>query len=510
MIDISSVVLRSRMQKHPDVLIVEDSPTLAEMYQDILDSEGIESTKVENGKQALTYINRTPPKIVLLDLNLPDIHGMDILNKVNQTDNHIDFIVITGSNDCEDKTMQLGAQDYLVKPISSKRLIVTVTNILKIHELSNTVCELKNCYEMDAFQGFIGSSPEIQNIYLLIKNSANSKASIFITGESGTGKEVCATAIHQQSQRSDGPFIALNCGAIPKDLIESEIFGHEKGAFTGASSQRKGAAELAHGGTLFLDEICEMHLDLQVKLLRFLQTGTFQRVGSHNSQEVDVRIVCATNKDPYIEVENHRFREDLFYRLHVIPIHLPPLRHRGKDSLLIANKLLTQYAQEEGKNFRCFKDDVKQLILSYHWPGNVRELQNVIRQIVVLNNATSVHLEHVPPSLISDHQEAVDTHNSPLSHPLSYPHSSPSLGDQDSPMEVILTTNNNNQDTANQNTESQGEMNSPSISPLWLEEKRIIEKAIYLCEGNVPKAATLLQVSPSTIYRKQKKWDQLN
>ena len=306
----------------------------------------------------------------------------------------------------------------------------------------------------------------MQQVYRTIDSAASSKASIFITGESGTGKEVCAEAIHAASKRGDKPFIAINCAAIPKDLIESELFGHVKGAFTGAATDRQGAAELADGGTLFLDELCEMDLELQTKLLRFIQTGTFQKVGSSKMKSVDVRFVCATNRDPWKEVQEGRFREDLYYRLYVIPLHLPPLRERGEDVIEIAYSLLGYMSVEEGKAFVRFAQEVLDRFNQYEWPGNVRQLQNVLRNVVVLNNGKEITLNMLPPPL-----------NQPIENSLRL-------------------------------KEKQNEdITVKDIFPLWITEKTAIEQAIKACDGNIPRAAGFLDVSPSTIYRKLQTWN---
>ena len=306
----------------------------------------------------------------------------------------------------------------------------------------------------------------MQQVYRTIDSAASSKASIFITGESGTGKEVCAEAIHAASKRGDKPFIAINCAAIPKDLIESELFGHVKGAFTGAATDRQGAAELADGGTLFLDELCEMDLELQTKLLRFIQTGTFQKVGSSKMKSVDVRFVCATNRDPWKEVQEGRFREDLYYRLYVIPLHLPPLRERGEDVIEIAYSLLGYMSVEEGKAFVRFAQEVLDRFNQYEWPGNVRQLQNVLRNVVVLNNGKEITLNMLPPPL-----------NQPIENSLRL-------------------------------KEKQSEdITVKDIFPLWVTEKTAIEQAIKACDGNIPRAAGFLDVSPSTIYRKLQAWN---
>ena len=342
------------------LLLIEDSIALARVYQEYLKGIGLDILHAADGKSGLQYIDEQEPDVILLDLNLPDINGLEILEKLYQTAQTTIVIVITahGSVDMAVEAMRLGAFDFLQKPFDAERLRVTVRNALEKQNLSNLVKTYQKNFERDRFHGFIGSSLSMQAVYRIIESAASSRATVFITGESGTGKEVCAEAIHQEGDRRAAPFIALNCAAIPRDLIESEIFGHVKGAFTGASAERHGAATQADGGTLFLDEIGEMDIDLQSKLLRFVQTGSFQKVGGSKVEKVDVRFVCATNRDPLEMVSKGRFREDLFYRLHVIPIHLPALRERGEDVLLIAEYFLQKFSQEENKDFINFDSQV--------------------------------------------------------------------------------------------------------------------------------------------------------
>ncbi|MFL0806611.1 MAG: sigma-54 dependent transcriptional regulator [Oceanobacter sp.] len=464
------------MRDTPHVLIVEDSKPLANLYSQYLKNEPIELTLVESGKDAMEAIQHNTPQLVLLDLKLPDMNGQDILQWIRDEGFPLSVIIVTahGSVDIAVDVMRIGADDFLEKPITASRLRTSVHNLLERTRLKHLVEDIRTTFERDHYHGFIGSSLPMQAVYRIIDSAATSKATVFITGESGTGKEVCAEAIHQQSQRTDKPFVALNCGAIPRDLMESEIFGHVKGAFTGAATDRKGAALQADGGTLFLDEICEMDLDLQTKLLRFIQTGRFQKVGGSKEVDVDIRFICATNKDPLKEVEAGRFREDLYYRLHVIPVHLPPLRNRNDDIIAIGLHFLTQYAQEENKSFEGFSAPVIQLIKAYRWPGNVRQLQNIIRNIVVLHDGERVSEEHLPPPLDST------IHSST---PLA---SRPMISSQPEP------------------TPKQGKV---SVRPLAEIEREAIEQAIEVCDGNIPKAASLLEVSPSTIYRKRQAWE---
>ncbi|WP_445398153.1 sigma-54-dependent transcriptional regulator [Zobellella sp. An-6] len=448
-----------------NVLLVEDTPSLAALYQAYLQDEPLSLTVVSNGRQALEHIRQQPPDILLLDLILPDMPGMEILQWLHREHPEVTTIVMTahGSVDVAVDAMRLGAHDFINKPVEAERLKVTLHNTMKFRHLNQLVDRFRHEIEQKRFQGFIGESLPMQKVYRLIENAAPSSATVFITGESGTGKEVCAEAIHQLSGRSEGPFIALNCAAIPKDLMESELFGHIKGAFTGALQDRDGAVIRADGGTLFMDEICEMDLELQSKLLRFLQTGLIQPVGSSRQIKVDVRIVCATNRDPLVEVEQGRFREDLYYRLHVIPVHLPPLRERGADVISIATALVRQASREEGKSFVGLSEATKDRLQAYHWPGNVRQLQNVIRNAVVLHQGEWIELDMLPA-------------------PLDKPQSQGGSG------------------------QAAVEPAAAPIIPLASLERQAIERAIQHCQGNVSRAAALLEVSPSTIYRKLQSW----
>jgi two-component system repressor protein LuxO len=456
-------------QKKKYLLMVEDTASVAVLYRSYLTPLDIDINIVSTGHDALANLALREPDLILLDLRLPDMTGMDVLNAVKKSHPDVPVIFMTahGSIDTAIQAMRYGAQDFLIKPCEADRLRITVNNAIRKANKAKTTTD--NSHGQN-YQGFIGSSQMMQEVYRTIDSAASSKASMFITGESGTGKEVCAEAIHAASRRGDKPFIAINCAAIPKDLIESELFGHVKGAFTGAATDRQGAAELAHGGTLFLDELCEMDLDLQTKLLRFIQTGTFQKVGSSKMKSVDVRFVCATNRDPWKEVEAGRFREDLYYRLYVIPLHLPPLRERGDDVIEIAYSLLGHMAKEEEKEFVRLTPEVVERFTQYGWPGNVRQLQNVLRNVVVLNEGKEISLKMLPP---------------PLNRPIE--------NGRVLPQEIA--------------GEARATSSIKDIYPLWLTEKMAIERAIEACEGNIPKAASKLEVSPSTIYRKLQSWD---
>ena len=394
----------------PTVLIVEDTQSLAMMYQSYLLPTGVNTLVASDGQTAMDIINKVHPDLIVLDVMLPDMNGLDILATL-EPDNSPQVVVLTGhaTKEMAIQAIKLGASDFLEKPIEADRFRITVNNALKIKNLKQTVTQYKNKYENGKYFDLIGSSKQMQSVYQIISSASASKATVFITGESGTGKELCARAVHQASNRANKPFVALNCAAIPKDLIESEIFGHLKGAFTGAIANRVGAAGQANGGTLFLDELCEMDINLQSKLLRFIQTGSYQQVGSEKEVKVDVRFVCATNKDPLIEVENGRFREDLYYRLHVIPIELPPLRARGTDIIEIAEALFVKLALEENHPYKSISEGVKQLLMQYSWPGNVRQLENVIRNVLVLHPEQYIDTDMIPALPVSTKTQAQHT-----------------------------------------------------------------------------------------------------
>lgn len=309
----------------------------------------------------------------------------------------------------------------------------------------------------------------MQELYEQIERAAQSRAPVFIMGETGTGKEVCAEAIHHHSTRAHKPFIAINCAAIPRDLLESELFGHVKGAFTGAITDREGAAAMADGGTLFLDEVAEMAPDMQTKLLRFLQNFTFRKVGGSALEKTDVRIICATNRDPHTEIAAGHLREDLFFRLHVIPLVMPPLHLRDDDVLDIAQALLRRFAQEESKHFMDFSPETKNFLRGYHWPGNVRQLQNVIRYICVMNDGDIVRSDMLPHMLL--HQPPATTKTAAIA-------ATPERALPD-----WLT--------------------AMTLSDI---EKYFVELTIQRMKGNVPQAAAHLGVAPSTLYRKRLSW----
>jgi len=461
--------------QNPCVLIVEDVPSLAANYVAFLKREPLDVHVAHDGKTALAFLERNPVAVAIVDVGLPDMNGLEILKNIRAMGAPTAIIVITaeGSINLAIEAMRLGAFDFVVKPCSRERLSVTVQNALKHRRLENRLAEAIEETGEGAPGRFIGQSLAMQSVYRILRSAAPTNATIFITGESGVGKELCADALHLLSKRRDKPFVAVNCAAIPKDLMESEIFGHVKGAFTGASADRKGAALQADGGTLFLDEVAEMDIGLQSKLLRFLQEKTVQRVGEDQLRRSDVRIVCATNRDPLAEVSAGRFREDLFYRLHVVPMELPPLRDRDQDVLLIGRHFLKIFSLEDGKDFKGFAPEAEALLLSYPWPGNIRQLQNVVRSVVVLNQGEMVTADMLPRYLWTAGNLA----------PPATPETLASA-----PVSIAPPAS------------------FADIKPLEDVIRKTIVEAIDICSGSIPRAAAALQVSPSTIYRRMEAW----
>ncbi|WP_462322935.1 sigma-54-dependent transcriptional regulator [Halochromatium sp.] len=487
------------------VLIIEDSLTQGAIYRGYLRDQPYSVTHVPDGRSGMAAIEREPPLALLLDLQLPDIDGMEILQHIYERKMPIAVVVITahGSVDRAVDAMRYGAFDFIEKPLTQKRVLVTLRNAIEQRQMSSLVERLRDDFQRERYYGFIGSSLPMQAVYRIIDSAAPSRATLFITGESGTGKEVCAQAIHRRSGRNAAPFVAINCAAIPRDLMESEIFGHVKGSFTGAVRDRAGAAKQADGGTLFLDEISELDLDLQAKLLRFVQSSQFQPVGANREEKVDVRLVCATNRDPFEQVAAGRFREDLFYRLHVIPIHLPPLRERNGDILQLAHHFLYQYSSEEGKQLHAFDPEVEGLFVRYRWPGNVRQLQNVIQHVVVLHDADCVTRAMLPAPL---------SHDLPLSTKPSAELNIETTNGATSRAASGATLGANADPSANpkRDTEAPSRRSNNQGSPIRRLkdiEREAIESAIDHFDGNIPQAAAALGVSPSTIYRKRQTWD---
>jgi len=387
--------------KNVRVLVVDDEPSARGGLEKLLRSEGYAVDAADDGTSALVAASDHPPDVVVTDLKMPKMDGIELMKRLHEQDPSVPVIVATAFGDVTSavNAMRAGAQDYLTKPIDFDALVVAIERAI---ERRNLRVEAENLRRQlrerdgEGLQGLIGASAAMQKVYRVARQVAASRATVLVTGESGTGKGELARAIHALSPRRDKPFVALHCTSLAESLLESELFGHEKGAFTGADKRRIGRFEQADGGTLFLDEVGEIPPLTQVKLLRVLQERTFERVGGNESIKVDVRVIAATNRDLAQDVRDGKFREDLYYRLNVVNIEMPPLRVRGGDVVVLANHFLRKYAEENHKALDGFTDEARSKIVSHRWPGNVRALENAIERAVVLCEGTRIDVDDLP------------------------------------------------------------------------------------------------------------------
>ena len=388
--------------KKPRILLIDDDKNTANGLRKILLQDGYDTSCAYTGNEALDLIDSEYFDIVITDMKLPDISGFSILEKVKKKDAGIPVIMITAFSSLQTAidAMKKGADDYLTKPVNIEELELILKKIWEKQLLILQNRELRQ--QLDdryGFSGFIGNTPEMQLVFNTITEIAPTAATVLIYGETGTGKELVANAIHHNSDRQDKPFVALHCASLSEGVLESELFGHEKGAFTGAVSQRRGRFELADGGSLFLDEIGELNLHVQIKLLRVLETGCFERVGGEKTLESDVRIIAATNKNLEEEIKMGRFREDLYYRLNVINLELPPLRDRREDIGLLTDSFLLKYATKNKKDIKGFSAQSARILNNYDWPGNVRELENAVERAVVMARNEFVEPDNLPSNI---------------------------------------------------------------------------------------------------------------
>jgi DNA-binding NtrC family response regulator len=384
------------------VLIVEDDSAARVGLEQLVKSWGFIADAAADGEEALEKVTTFRPAIVITDLVMPRMDGLALLRALQQQGADVTTVLLTAQGTVETavEAMKEGAYDYLTKPIDLQRLKILLDKILERLETMREVKVLRRqLRESGTFGSLIGNSPEMRKIYSVIEQAAPTGASVLITGESGTGKELVAQTIHHLSPRASFPFVAINCAAIPETLLESEIFGHEKGAFTGAADRRQGCFELADRGTLFLDEIGEMTPATQVKLLRVLQERKFRRLGGRMEQSVDVRVIAATNVDPQDAVKQGKLREDLFYRLNVFSFRLPPLRERKEDLPLLTQAFINEFNQRNQKTIVGVDQQTMRMIEHYAWPGNVRELRNVIERATILSSGPFIEAKHLPPTL---------------------------------------------------------------------------------------------------------------
>lgn len=382
----------------PSVLIVDDEPSIVQSLKGLLSDEGFEVLTAPNGYEALKVIDNDSPDLVLLDIWMPGIDGIETLKEIKANNPYIQVIIITGHGNVETavKATKLGAFDLIEKPLSIDKVIVGINNALNFRRLEEENRYLRK--KTLAKNSIDGNSPRISELKQKIAAVASTDTWVLITGENGTGKELVARTIYQLGNRAEKPFVDVNCAAIPEELIESELFGHEKGAFTGATTKKRGKFELANEGTIFLDEIGDMSLKTQAKILRALQEQQFQRVGGSRVLSVDVRVIAATNKNLDLEIEKGTFREDLYYRLNVVPIEVPPLRERKEDIPILANHFLDDCALQNRTHRKNIAPEALEMLASYQWPGNVRELKNLIERLVILVPEDQITVNDIPPS----------------------------------------------------------------------------------------------------------------
>ena len=451
------------------ILVVEDDEGLQNLLRRLLSQEGHQVTVVGSGQEAIRVAQEIPVHVLMTDLKLPDIDGLAVLERILQIDSKVIGIVMTGygSIDCAVKAMKAGAFDFMTKPFDNETLASTINRALEAYRRrKSTLSSRKAVRDQYRLEQFIGSSEPIRRVLEFVAKVADCDSTVMIQGESGTGKELIARMLHFNSVRKDRPFVPINCGAIPENLLESELFGHEKGAFTGAANMRMGRFELAHGGTIFLDEIGELSLGLQVKLLRVLQERSFERVGGTRTIDVDVRVVAATNQDLEVAVQEKRFREDLYYRLNVIPVTIPPLRERRSDIPQLVNHFLAKLNHGKQTAVTACSPDAMVRLMEHHWSGNIRELENMIERLVVLSQSGTIEISDLPERL----QRRSVTAEQTASHFVSF--------------------------------SIQGVNLSREIEQL---ENRLIVGALRQANGITSKAAQLLQVNRTTLVEKMKR-----
>ncbi|MCF7915071.1 MAG: sigma-54 dependent transcriptional regulator [Spirochaetaceae bacterium] len=389
------------------ILIVDDEKNIREGLGRSLEMDGYEVLLAEDGKQGWSLVNEEHVDLVIADLKMPEMSGEELLKRISSAYPTIPVIILTGHGTIESavEAMRNGAFDFVTKPVNLDRLSLLTKRALSNRELvlqhRNLKEEVERLKSRRTAGAIIGKSSQMQKIMQMIEQVAATKASVLITGESGVGKELVADAVHNLSNRKDNPYIKVHCAALAESLLESELFGHEKGAFTGAVSMKRGRFELAHTGTIFLDEIGEINQQVQIKILRVLQDKKFERVGGEHTQEVDVRVVSATNRDLKSEIEEGRFREDLFYRLNVVNIHVPPLRDRKEDIPLLISAFLQEFSEENQKNIEGIDPRARLALYNYHWPGNIRELRNCIESAVVMSKGNIISYDDLPPTVTS-------------------------------------------------------------------------------------------------------------
>ena len=484
------------MADRRSVLIVDDDVDIRSLLTDLLEAQYLVRTAT-TGTAAVAEIEKRRPDLVMMDVKLPDADGLAILKQLKQKHSELEVIMMTafGGSSIAIKAMEQGAYDYVTKPFELDELLATLRRVFEHQEMANEVSALRLELGKSAAERerIVGNSRPMQEVYKLIGKVANSDATVLITGESGTGKELVAEALHRASKRNPYPLVKVSCAALPESLLETELFGHEKGSFTGAMAMRKGRFEMANKGTIFLDEIGEMTLSTQTKLLRILQEREFERIGSNTPIKVDLRVITATNRNLAIEVEKSRFREDLYYRLNVIHIHMPPLRERKDDIPLLTEHFLVKFRHAPGAIPTTISEEALGKLLAYDWPGNVRELENAIERAVVLSRGNLITPDHLP---FGDTQEARDRARLAARKANAPPES-------DAPEADVTAAGHNGASAGNGVSNGNGTGRETSFKGAVAElEKRLISEALERAGGNRSKAAEELGIYRRLLYTK--------
>jgi two-component system, NtrC family, response regulator AtoC len=500
------------------IIIIDDDMLTRVSTADLIKSWGYEVETAPSFHEGLKLLNEAVPDVAIIDLRLPDGDGMELLGLMREQHPEVDAIILTGhaSIDSAIEAIKKGAENYLEKPSDPNRLFVTLKKIAEKKDMRSEIVTLRRqLQKMGAFGALIGKAKPMQKLYDLIERVAGSDVPVFITGESGSGKELVAQTIYSLSKRRRERFVAINCGAVPPTLIENELFGHERGAFTGADQRQPGYFEMADGGTIFLDEITEMPPDLQVKLLRVLEQNKFRRIGGRQEVEVDVRILSATNRDPFKAIEAQKLREDLYYRLNVFPIHVPSLRDRLDDIALLASYFLELLNEKEGKSIAGFEPEVLQALQQHSWPGNVRELRNVINRAYILAWSEMITLSCLPDELKSK----VPTSAAPKMPEVPAKGSTPAGQAQAAGgvLEFSVSETTRAAEIDRGRSENSSQRRSGGGDGMTLEipvgtsieevEKLLIIRTLELNQGNKPKTAEALGISLKTLYNKLERYE---
>jgi DNA-binding NtrC family response regulator len=406
------------------ILIIDDEENIRTYLGRALAKDGFDVLTAQYGKEGLNLLTQKPVDVVLLDLNLPDIHGLDVLKEIRKLDVLAVTIIITayGAISSAVEAIKLGAYDYLTKPFEVEDIKIVIDKAFRIIGLENRIRLLEQQVDRHQYGELITRSQQMYELLAFVEQIANTSATVMIYGETGTGKELIASLIHKKSKRAKKPFVTIDCTALPENLLESELFGHERGSFTGATGLKKGLFEVADGGTVFLDEIGELPLVLQAKILRVLETKSFRRVGGERYIDTDVRIIAATNRDLKKLLEEERFRSDLFYRLNVVPTHLPPLRERKEDIFPLIEYFVQYFNKKVGRNISNVSNEALKLLIDYDWPGNIREVRNVIEHMVIMSKGDVIRAESLPIEIRgADHGSIFRPDNSALNQSKAFP-----------------------------------------------------------------------------------------